>query len=78
LRWVFLVSAIGRRSSWFCRTERYVSACAEREFFIDNLQVRVHVIIVMIKWTGLAMGPHRKVRQSLRPMGGQHSLLYYS
>ena len=26
----------------------------EREFFIDNLLVRVHVIIVMIRWTGLA------------------------
>jgi len=27
---------------------------AEREFFIDNLLVRIHFIIVMIKWTGLA------------------------
>jgi len=26
----------------------------EREFFIDNLLVRIHYIIVMIKWTGLA------------------------
>ena len=26
----------------------------EREFFIDNLLVRVHLIIVMIRWTGLA------------------------
>ena len=26
----------------------------EREFFIDNLLVRIHSIIVMIKWTGLA------------------------
>ena len=26
----------------------------EREFFIDNLLVRIHVIIVMIRWTGLA------------------------
>jgi len=26
----------------------------EREFFIDNLLVRIHVIIVMIGWTGLA------------------------
>ena len=25
----------------------------EREFFTDNLLVRVHFIIVMIKWTGL-------------------------
>ena len=30
-------------------------ACAgeKREFFIDNLLVRIHYIIVMIKWTGL-------------------------
>jgi len=26
----------------------------EREFFIDNLLVRIHFIIVMISWTGLA------------------------
>ena len=26
----------------------------EREFFIGNLLVRIHVIIVMIRWTGLA------------------------
>ena len=25
-----------------------------REFFIDNLLVRIHLIIVMIRWTGLA------------------------
>jgi len=27
---------------------------AEIEFFIDNLLVRIHFIIVMIRWTGLA------------------------
>jgi len=26
----------------------------EKEFFIDNLLVRIHFIIVMIRWTGLA------------------------
>jgi len=26
----------------------------EREFFIDNLLVRIHFIIVMIRWTSLA------------------------
>jgi len=26
----------------------------EREFFIDNLLVRIHFIIVMIRWAGLA------------------------
>ena len=28
-----------------------------REFFIDNLLVRIHYIIVMIRWTGLAPFP---------------------
>jgi len=26
----------------------------EREFLIDNLLVRIHFVIVMIRWTGLA------------------------
>jgi len=26
----------------------------EREFFIDNILVRIHFIIVVIRWTGLA------------------------
>ena len=26
----------------------------ERQFCIDNLMVRIHIIIVMIRWTGLA------------------------
>jgi len=30
------------------------SDTAEREFFIDNLLVRIHFIVVMIRWTGLA------------------------
>ena len=29
-------------------------SCEEREFFIDNLLVRIHFIIVMIRWAGLA------------------------
>ena len=33
---------------------RPVSPCRERDFFIDNLLVRIHLIIVMIRWTGLA------------------------
>ena len=33
---------------------RRPSSAAEREIFIDNLLVRIHYIIVMIKWTGLA------------------------
>jgi len=31
-----------------------VDARQEREFLIDNLLVRIHFIIVMIRWTGLA------------------------
>ena len=27
--------------------------CTEREFFVGNLLVRIHFIIVMIRWTGL-------------------------
>ena len=29
-------------------------AIRERDFFTDNLLVRIHFIIVMIRWTGLA------------------------
>ena len=31
-----------------------LAPCKEREFFIDNLLVRIRFIIVMIRWTGLA------------------------
>ena len=31
-----------------------LSGFGEREFFMDNLLVQIHVIIVMIWWTGLA------------------------
>ena len=33
---------------------RTPTSCVEREFFVDKLLVRVHFIIVMIRWTGLA------------------------
>jgi len=29
-------------------------SATEREFFVDNLLVRIHCIIVMIRWNGLA------------------------
>jgi len=41
-------------------TELYKNAesrpcpCRERDLFIDNPLVRIHFIIVMIRWTGLA------------------------
>ena len=31
-----------------------LATCLDREFFIDNLLVRIHLIIVVIRWTGLA------------------------
>jgi len=36
------------------RDEEVVEALPEREFFIDNLLVRIHFIIVVIRWIGLA------------------------
>ena len=35
-------------------SSRLASPAREREFFIVNLLVRIHFIIVMIRWTGLA------------------------
>ena len=34
------------------------STCREREFFTDNLLVRIHFITVMIRWTGRGERPH--------------------
>ena len=36
-----------------CGSSSSASLQREREFFIDDLLVRVHFIIVMIRWTGL-------------------------
>jgi len=38
------------------RVVNFSSVCSsrERDIFIDNLLVRIHFIIVMIRWTGLA------------------------
>ena len=41
-----------------------MGAGREREFFIDNLLVRIHTIILIIAWTGLApwgLGGHLRV-----------------
>jgi len=40
------------------------SAWVEREFFVDNLLVRIHFIIGMIRWTGLA--PWDRVQPRVR------------
>ena len=32
----------------------YSPGPVEREFFIDSLLVRIHFIIVMVRWTGIA------------------------
>ena len=37
--------------AWPTRTSK---ACRERDFFVDNLLIRIHFIIMMIRWTGLA------------------------
>ena len=42
------LAVLQQRHHPFCKGK------AEREFFIDNLLVRIHFIIVMIRWTGLA------------------------
>jgi len=51
----------GCRESRRCSRDTYPETCfvcgthqSEREFFIDNLLVRIHFIIVMIRWSGLA------------------------
>ena len=36
------------------RFPRPVPLASEKDFFIDNLLVRINFIIVMIRWTGLA------------------------
>ena len=50
--------APGRRTgrTGLSRTSRpcFAWEVLERDFSIDNLLVRIHVIIVMIRWTGLA------------------------
>ena len=49
------------------------SAWGEREFFLDNLLVRIHIIIVMIRWTGLALHGDMRVAdtRSCRRGGGR-------
>jgi len=42
-------------------------AFVEREFFIDNLLVRIHFIILVIRWTGLA--PCRSTGHGWDPSG---------
>ena len=41
----------GKRARERIQHDRHLKR--EREFFIDNLLVRIHFIIVMIRWTGL-------------------------
>ena len=38
----------------FWKKHEFIMHRRERDFFIDNLLVRIHFIIVMIGWTGLA------------------------
>ena len=51
------VQTKGKRSGFFMELYMGIAMpipCQEREFFIDNLLVRIHFIIAMIWWTGLA------------------------
>ena len=45
-----------KRTSWICAKEKanHVQVRHERDFFINNLLVRIQFIIVMIRWTGFA------------------------
>jgi len=49
-------TSCGVKSPAVCRARACIasSSPAESEFFIDTLLVRIHCIIVMIRWTGLA------------------------
>ena len=42
------------KTSVSAHLEFIASSVSQREFFIDNLVVRIHFIIVMIRWTSLA------------------------
>jgi len=52
-KWRQLKNLSGTRT-WCESRSSARSRLPEREFFIDNLLVRIHSIIVMIRWTGLA------------------------
>ena len=56
---LFVCGAICGASAWVNEqvpplAQTQVPGLQERDFFIDNLLVRIHSIIEMIKWTGLA------------------------
>ena len=54
---VSCLQTIPKLTCWVCGTRPSTlerRRFAERELFIDNLLVRIHFIIVMIRWTGLA------------------------
>ena len=51
----FLMSEVPlHRADGGAHTAAVSVGSSEREFFIDNLLVRIHFIIVLIWWTGLA------------------------
>ena len=52
---IWLVKSRGefRAESFSSPLDQEVCLEREREIFIDNLLVRIHFIIVMIRWTGL-------------------------
>jgi len=75
--------AVSHDPTSFEPTTRSEGACRERELFIDNPLVRIHFIIVMIRWTGLApwefessfpgahlVRPHHPERRCLHQLRG--------
>ena len=61
-----LLGLLPTRLSMLCRSPVIMAA---REFFVENLLVRVNLTIVMIMWTGLAPWIMARIRQS-RPYSG--------
>ena len=58
------------RTKWITHTKWTTHTRIEREFFIDNLLVRIHFIIEMIWWTGLAPWEFEHVHTPYRRRGG--------
>ena len=49
--WVFLLSEVPLQVA---RMSKLAAGLVEKELFIDNLLVRIHFVIEIIWWTGLA------------------------
>ena len=71
-----------RRLEGLTSREKYrrYSSFSKREFFVDNLLVQIHLVIVMIRWTGLVPsevefplpGSLTVLPLTLQALGGSH------